>query len=99
MSNYPERTKTKYQPRGIATLVTMAKINTVCNSGTDKYDQWSFVMLKGKHKWKLAGTHAGCNNVVLYKKGITTPDPCKQFMKDFEVFLEEHLNKNKELIL
>eukprot|EP00957_Ditylum_brightwellii_P010136 765597-Ditylum_brightwellii.AAC.1 len=35
----------------------------------------------------------------LCKKGITTPDHCQQFMKDFVYFLEEQLNKNEEIIL
>eukprot|EP00957_Ditylum_brightwellii_P187780 14298351-Ditylum_brightwellii.AAC.1 len=33
------------------------------------------------------------------RKGIAAPDPHKHFMKDFEVFLEEHFNKHKEFIL
>eukprot|EP00957_Ditylum_brightwellii_P112071 8545680-Ditylum_brightwellii.AAC.2 len=48
---------------------------------------------------QLAGTHAGCNIGVLYGKRHYSPDHHKQFVKDFEVFLEEHLNKNEELIL
>eukprot|EP00957_Ditylum_brightwellii_P130735 9974329-Ditylum_brightwellii.AAC.1 len=35
----------------------------------------------------------------LPKKGIATPDPRHQFMKDFESFLEERFNKNEEIIL
>eukprot|EP00957_Ditylum_brightwellii_P052071 3949705-Ditylum_brightwellii.AAC.1 len=97
----PELTKTKYQPRGTATLVTTSKINTVCASDGDKYGRWSFVMLKGKYKRKVTviTAHGVCQNTLataggntcwmqqwyaLWKKGITVPDPCKQFMTDFE---------------
>eukprot|EP00957_Ditylum_brightwellii_P069549 5281880-Ditylum_brightwellii.AAC.1 len=65
----------------------MAKINTVCASGTDKYGRWSFVMLKGKYKRKVTvitaskvckntlGTAGGntCNNVALYGKKASKP--------------------------
>eukprot|EP00957_Ditylum_brightwellii_P119163 9089580-Ditylum_brightwellii.AAC.3 len=33
------------------------------------------------------------------KKGIAAPDPWKQFMTDIKVFLEEHSNKNEEIVL
>eukprot|EP00957_Ditylum_brightwellii_P021542 1624090-Ditylum_brightwellii.AAC.1 len=52
-SNCPERTKTKYQPGGTATLVTTSKINKVCASSSDKYGCWSFVVLRGKNKRKV----------------------------------------------
>eukprot|EP00957_Ditylum_brightwellii_P208189 15356224-Ditylum_brightwellii.AAC.1 len=100
-----ERTKTKYQPGGTATLVTTAKINTVCASGNDKYGRWSFVTLKGNHKWKVTVITAyrehmlDATMVGSTKKDIAAPDPHKHFMKDFEVFIEEYLNKSKEPIL
>eukprot|EP00957_Ditylum_brightwellii_P147201 11208586-Ditylum_brightwellii.AAC.1 len=37
--------------------------------------------------------------VCLEKKGIATLDQRHQFMKDFEYFLEERLNKNEEIVL
>eukprot|EP00957_Ditylum_brightwellii_P111324 8490138-Ditylum_brightwellii.AAC.1 len=30
---------------------------------------------------------------------MSTPDPWHQFIKDFEYFLEERLNKNEEIII
>eukprot|EP00957_Ditylum_brightwellii_P194977 14855418-Ditylum_brightwellii.AAC.1 len=35
----------------------------------------------------------------LRKQGVEEPDPCNQFMTDFESFLEDHLNKNEENIV
>eukprot|EP00957_Ditylum_brightwellii_P114444 8725349-Ditylum_brightwellii.AAC.1 len=35
----------------------------------------------------------------LRKQGVEELDPRSQFMTDFEAFLEDHLNKNKEIIV
>eukprot|EP00957_Ditylum_brightwellii_P141445 10775898-Ditylum_brightwellii.AAC.1 len=53
VSNYPERTKTRYQSGGTATLVTSLACHRVCDSGDDKYGRWLYVTLKGKNKRKI----------------------------------------------
>eukprot|EP00957_Ditylum_brightwellii_P103612 7893917-Ditylum_brightwellii.AAC.1 len=53
VSNCPERTKTRYQLGGTATLVTSSACHWVCDSGDDKYGRWSYVTLKGKNKHKI----------------------------------------------
>eukprot|EP00957_Ditylum_brightwellii_P121231 9245268-Ditylum_brightwellii.AAC.1 len=35
----------------------------------------------------------------LRKQGVEEPDPRSQFMTDFGAFLEDHLNKNEEIIV
>eukprot|EP00957_Ditylum_brightwellii_P078237 5948881-Ditylum_brightwellii.AAC.1 len=52
-SNCPERTKSRYQPGGTATLITNRVTQKVHDSGADQFGRWSFITLDGTHKRKM----------------------------------------------
>eukprot|EP00957_Ditylum_brightwellii_P073741 5604003-Ditylum_brightwellii.AAC.1 len=72
-SNSYERTKTKHQPGGTATLITSKSVQRVSNSSSDSLRRWSYVTMKGKNgrKITMVTTYRVCSNT-LATAGPTT---------------------------
>ena len=89
-SNSYERTKTKYQPGGTATLITSKSVQRISNAGSDHLGRWSYVTLKGKNgrKITLVTAYRVCPNT------LATAGPTTCWMQQWRALRKKGVEKH-----